>query len=309
MPVSHGAAAALLAGGALALPVLDYEFEGPATLGPHYPRPPFAETLSPSLPAGLNLGRQLCWQRQRHPEVWARVDRVLSYPQYWAWRLTGVAASELTSLGCHTDLWCPQRRAWSSLAGALEGERLFPPLRCAWDVLGPLLPELRAGTGIDEGCVVLAGIHDSNASFFAHRAVRDAPFTVLSTGTWLVAMAHGGSLEGLSEVRDTLANVDAFGAPVPTARFPGGREYAAIAEQHGDEQAALQCAQRTDQCLDWIGARGDVIVEGPFARNEAFARVLALLRPAQRVLRSRDETGTLGGAFALWRHAREYAAR
>jgi L-fuculokinase len=29
------------------------------------------------------------------------------YPQYWAWRLCGAAASEATSLGCHTDLWHP----------------------------------------------------------------------------------------------------------------------------------------------------------------------------------------------------------
>ena len=27
------------------------------------------------------------------------------YPQYWAYRLTGVLANEVTSLGCHTDLW------------------------------------------------------------------------------------------------------------------------------------------------------------------------------------------------------------
>lgn len=29
------------------------------------------------------------------------------YPQYWALRLTGIAANEVTSLGCHTDLWNP----------------------------------------------------------------------------------------------------------------------------------------------------------------------------------------------------------
>jgi hypothetical protein len=42
-------------------------------------------------------------------------------------------------------------------------------------------------------------------------------------------MAHGGNLTQLREDRDTLANVDALGTPVATARFMGGREYEAIA--------------------------------------------------------------------------------
>jgi len=118
-----------------------------------------------------------------------------------------------------------------------------------------------------------------------------------------VAMAHGGSLDGLREDRDTLANVDAFGAPLPTARFRGGREWAAICAEHGAEQAARRSAARADECLGWIGARGDLIVEGRFSKNDAFCRELSALRPAQPVVRSADETGTLGGALALWRYA------
>lgn len=308
VPVAHGAAAGLIASDSLALPVLDYEFEGPASLGPRYPRPPFAETLSPPLAAGLNLGRQLFWQREHFPDAWARVERALPYAQYWAWRLSGVAASEITSLGCHTDLWIPRRNVWSPLAAEL-GEALFPPLARAWDALGPLRPELRAKTGIDASCQVLAGVHDSNASFFAHRVARTAPFAVLSTGTWVVAMAHGGSLAGLCEERDTLANVDAFGNALATARFMGGREYAERAREVGAEAAARECAARAADCLGWIDARGELIIEGPFARNEAFCRRLAELRPAQRLVRSHDDTGTLAGALALWRHGLSAARR
>jgi hypothetical protein len=42
-------------------------------------------------------------------------------------------------------------------------------------------------------------------------------------------MANRAPLGGLREDRDMLANVDAFGSPVATARFMGGREYEAIA--------------------------------------------------------------------------------
>jgi sugar (pentulose or hexulose) kinase len=84
---------------------------------------------------------------------------------------------------------------------------------------------------------VLAGIHDSNASFLVHRAYRDDGFSVVSTGTWIVCMARGARLDTLREDHDTLANVDAFGDPMPCARFMGGREYAALAGSEGLDAA------------------------------------------------------------------------
>src|SRR5690606_24546838 len=99
-------------------------------------RPPFGETLSPRLPNGLNLGAQLFWQGQRFPEQFAQITHILTYPQYWAWRLTGIAASEVTSLGCHTDLWVPERGQFSSLVDHQRWTALFPPIRPAASVLG-----------------------------------------------------------------------------------------------------------------------------------------------------------------------------
>ena len=61
--------------GDLALPVLDYEHDGPEQLAADYDaaRPPFAETGTPRLPIGLNLGAQLFWQARAFPEAFARV--------------------------------------------------------------------------------------------------------------------------------------------------------------------------------------------------------------------------------------------
>jgi sugar (pentulose or hexulose) kinase len=222
VPVAHGAAAALMSGDELALPVMDYEFRGPEELAESYGAPKFEETFSPPLPAGLNLGRQLHWQSVRMPEAFARVTGILLYPQYIAWRLSGGKASEVTSLGCHTDLWCPNARTFSSLARARGWDRLFSPMENAWTQVGPLR------SGLSRDCRVLAGIHDSNASYLPHRVTRTPPFSVVSTGTWIVCMAAGGTIEELDPAADTLANVDAFGDPVPTSRFMGGRELEAI---------------------------------------------------------------------------------
>lgn len=75
---------------------------------------------------------------------------------------------------------------------------------------------------------ILCGIHDSNASLLPHLLAREAPFAVVSTGTWVVAMAVRGRPVPLDAARDVLVNVNALGDPVPSARFMGGREYELI---------------------------------------------------------------------------------
>jgi len=228
---THGATAALMAGEVLALPVLDYEHDGPDDLAAAYAaaRPAFAETLSPRLPGGLNLGAQLFWQARAFPQAFASATAVLMYPQYWTARLTGMRASEVTSLGCHTDLWAPGAARLSRLVRGQGWAGLFPPVVPASRVLGPVRAEVAAAAGIDPATPVVCGIHDSNASLLPWLRRAEAPFTVVSSGTWTVVMTVGGDLAELDPARDSLANVDALGRPVPTARFMGGREYAALA--------------------------------------------------------------------------------
>ena len=224
---THGATAALMAGDTLALPVLDYEHEGPEETSGAYGevRPDFTESLSPRLPNGLNLGAQIFWQSRVHAEAFGRVTAILTYPQYWAWRLTGVMASEVTSLGCHTDLWAPARGDFSGMVSAQGWREKFPPRQPAASVLGAIRAEVAAATGLPKETPVTCGIHDSNASLLPHLGEQEAPFTILSTGTWAIAMTVGGDTGGLDPQRDSLANVDAFGRAVPTARFMGGREF------------------------------------------------------------------------------------
>lgn len=237
---THGACGALLAGDALALPILDYEFDGPERLADDYAlvRPDFSESLSPQLPAGLNLGAQFFWQARTFPEDFARVTALLTYAQYWAWRLTGVQASEVTSLGCHTDLWAPAGGTFSSLVDRMDWRGLFPPVRPAASVLGPLLPEIAAATGLAATTPVTCGIHDSNASLLPHLGRQEPPFTIISTGTWTILMTVGGDTGALDQSRDSLANVDAHGRPVPTARFMGGREFDALAPEIAEPSPA-----------------------------------------------------------------------
>ena len=237
VPVAHGAAMVLVGREGEVLLAPDYE-DGcyDAVLADYRAvRPPFTETLSPALPAGLNLGTQIFAVQRLLPEVFLRTQFILPYPQYWSWRLSGVVASEVTSLGCHTDLWNPAAQGFSALVTAQRWGALMPPLRAARAVLGPLLPSLAQATGLPGDCAVICGIHDSNASYLSHRVARPEQenFSVISSGTWCIILAKGADLIRLHEAEDMLANVDALGVATPTARFMGGREYAAIAGEVG----------------------------------------------------------------------------
>jgi len=232
VPVAHGAAAVLLDSEEQVQLAPDYEDHAFELVAETYrtQRDSFSETFSPFLPLGLNLGRQLFFLESAHATLFKRIQSCLLYPQYWAWRLCGEKASEVTSLGCHTDLWRPRDGKPSTLADRRGWSRMLPALRAASDTLGRVSTELVRATGLDPGCRVHCGIHDSNACYLSHRFGRPLaePFSVVSSGTWIIVMAHGSDLSRLRESDDMLANVDALGHAVPTARFMGGREYEAI---------------------------------------------------------------------------------
>ena len=251
---------------------MDYEFPGVEDIEQTYVslRPPFSESLSPKLPVGLNLGRQIAWQKARFPEEVSRAKHLLTYPQYWAWRLSGIAASEVTSLGSHTDLWAPLEGRPSSLVATLDLQNLLPPLRRAYERLGQIKADIAAAAGLREGTEVLCGVHDSNASLLPHLASRKAPFTIISTGTWTILMAVGLGVGALNPADDTLANVDVEGRPVACARFMGGREYAEIvggAPANPDTAALVRVIVSGAMALPCFSGQG-----GPFAARRGEIR-------------------------------------
>ena len=260
---THGATAALVnaatsnsaSDDGLVLPVLDYEFTGVNDCDMVYRkvRPDFTETLSPALPAGLNLGRQLFWLQQSFPTKFSHATHIRMYPQYWAWRLTGVVAGEVTSLGCHTDLWSPRTNCYSSLVEKCQWQALMPPLKSAWQELGHVSRDVVAQTGLSPGCLVYVGLHDSNASYLRYLINNSAStesFTVISSGTWTILMCAHAQLTTLNSTSDMLANCDIYGAPVVCARFMGGREYAVICERLGGDLCAPVTAMEIQRALD-----------------------------------------------------------
>lgn len=282
IPVGHGAGAAIVRDGVLQLPPMDYEFSIPATARQQYEqlRDRFAVTGSPSLPLGLNLGAQLYYLQTMYPEAFVPGCEILTWAQYWSWLLSGMASTEVSSLGCHTDLWCPKRGDYSPLAISRGWADLMAPLQRAGEPLGTLLPRWIAQTGLPEDVVVHCGLHDSNAALLAARSftqIGDTEATVLSTGTWFVSMRTPQSavaIETLPEDRDCLVNVDPFGRMIPSARFMGGREIellTGIDARRIDIKPDQPCILAA---LEPTVARGAMVLPtlapgtGPFPRSE-----------------------------------------
>ncbi|MBF2735345.1 MAG: hypothetical protein ISN26_04575, partial [Betaproteobacteria bacterium AqS2] len=235
-----------------ALPVYDYEDLAADEAEAEYAklRPPFAETFSPPLPGGLNYGKSLFWQARSFPEEFARARHILSYAQYWSWMLCGVAATECTTIGSHSDLWRPREGRFSSLPARLGWEKLFPPLRRADEVLGTIRPELAQAIGVNPDVRVACGIHDSNASLLPWLG-RAQPFSIASTGTWVINFALGASLDALDPARDCASNVSIRNEPVPSSRWMGGREFGLLVGD-GDPAASaedLAAALDREECM------------------------------------------------------------
>lgn len=337
----HGCTFALVDDTALTHPILDYEQEPPAEIAARIDRriPDFAETFSPRLPLGFNYGRHMLWLKEIQPGAFASAKAILGYPQYWSWRFGGRAVSEVSYLGCHSHLWAPRRRDFSSLVDAEGWRGCMPGFARAGAVIG----EQHFGKS-GKPVTIHNGVHDSNAALHAYRRLGLGSLTVVSTGTWVVVLNPDCSLDVLDRNRDMLANVDVDGGPVPTIRFMGGREFATISagwqgaiapasiqsvvdagimalpsfapggpmpghrgELVGrapdpEERAAvalLYVALMVDLSLDLIHSQNTVIVDGGLNTGGLLAGLLAALRPGQAFVQGATLEGSATGAAAL----------
>jgi sugar (pentulose or hexulose) kinase len=341
MVSGHGCTFALVDESGLTHPILDYEQEPPAEIAARIDRriPDFAETFSPRLPLGFNFGRHMLWLKAVDPDVFTAATSILGYPQYWSWRFGGRAVSEVSYLGCHSHLWAPRSRDFSSLVETEGWRGQMPPFARAGAVIG----EQRFGSA-SRSIAIHNGVHDSNAALYAYRRQQLGPLTVVSTGTWVIVLNPDCPLDALDRNRDMLVNVDVDGGPVPTVRFMGGREFATIS---GDWQGAisvgaiqrvidagvmalpsfapggplsdrrgelvgrsptaeerpavalLYVALMIDLSLDLIHSGNTVIIDGGLNNGGVLASLVAALRPGQAFMQGATLEGSATGAAAL----------
>ncbi len=137
------------------------------------------ETASPIL-GSLNSGMQLYRLKYLQPDIFSRTKFALHLPQYMSFLLSGIACSDITSIGCHTQLWDFQSNdyhPWVTAEGLLE--KLAPIIRSD-DVLPAKFEGNETITGI--------GLHDSSAALIPYLVSFKEPFALISTGTWGITL-------------------------------------------------------------------------------------------------------------------------
>lgn len=174
-----------------------------------------ALAASPVL-GSLNSGMQFYRLKHERPQVFQRVRYGLHLPQYLSYLLTGKPVSDITSIGCHTNLWDFNRNQYHEW---VEREGIVAKL-------APVVPYDAVTTVNWEGsnCVAGPGLHDSSSALIPYLVSFQEPFVLISSGTWCISLnPFNHSPLTVEELkRDCLCYLDFKGRPVKASRLFSG---------------------------------------------------------------------------------------
>ena len=137
------------------------------------------QTASPVL-GSLNAGMQLYRLKNERPELLSTIKYALHLPQYLSFILTHKPATDITSIGCHTNLWNFAQHSYHNWVQAEKLEQYFAPILPADAVTSFKHNNKEYFAG--------AGLHDSSAALIPYLHSFDEPFILLSTGTWCISL-------------------------------------------------------------------------------------------------------------------------
>lgn len=184
-------------------------------------------TASPVL-GSLNSGMQLYRIKEQQPELFGRITHSLHLPQYLSGLITGIACSEITSIGCHTNLWNFSQHhyhEWVYREGIIDK---LAPLMPSDTVLPVRMPSYLGMPPDTLGdCVAGIGLHDSSAAMIPYLESFREPFVLISTGTWCISMNpfNDTPLTVAELQQDCLCYLSFQGRPVKSARLFAGYEH------------------------------------------------------------------------------------
>ena len=234
-------------------------------------------TASPVL-GSLNSGMQLYRIKHQLPELYARIHCSLHLPQYLSWLLTGKAFSEITSIGCHTNLWNFAQQhyhEWVYREGIIGKLAPIVPstsvqllgVERATAITGGGARSIASGRAAE--IVAGVGLHDSSASIIPYLESFREPFVLISTGTWCITMNpfNDEQLTVAELQQDCLCYMSYLGRPVKAARLFAGHDHEQQVKRLADHfqvSPAIAAAVAFDPtCVDLLRAReGQVVAPG-----------------------------------------------
>ena len=300
----------------------------------------FSRSAASPVLGSLNSGMQLYRLKQEQPEKIKSLAYVLHLPQYLASLVSRQYYSELTSIGCHTNMWDFDRNAYQQWIIDEELDQYLPP------VTTKMFTSVQLNSS---DVIVGTGLHDSSAALIPYMLEKKNRFLLLSTGTWCISLNPFNYTPLTQEEleNDCLCYLQPNGKPVKAARFFGGHIHqesvTKIAAQFNiSVDEVLQLNYNNDEIIlllkqvdvheylncsdlktsyfvmmkqlismqklstDWVLQTAEVdeiVVDGGFANNRLFMKLLELAYPNKLVSASLISQGSSMGAAVVLKEA------
>jgi L-fuculokinase len=189
------------------------------------------KTASPVL-GSLNSGMQIYRLKKENPEVFDKVKYCLHLPQYMSFLLTKEGFTDITSIGCHTNLWNFNKMKYHKWIRKQNITEKLAPIHSSEDAVI-----------IENDIAVGIGLHDSSSALIPYIINFEDPFVLLSTGTWVITMNpfNDKKLNFEELQNDCLCFLHYKGKPVKASRLFAGNEH---------EIQSLKLAKHFDVAVD-----------------------------------------------------------
>ncbi|AYB30062.1 FGGY-family carbohydrate kinase [Chryseolinea soli] len=212
-----------------------------------------AQTASPVL-GSLNSGMQLYRLKEERPAQFKALKYALHLPQYLSFILTHEPCSEITSIGCHTNLWDFGKNGYHEWVTREGIASKFPPLKKSTDVVVIRNHEKTIPVGI--------GLHDSSAALIPYLKNFHEPFILLSTGTWCISLNPFNNTPLTTDElqHDGLCYLTYQGQPVKASRLFAGYEHEQqikrLSDHYGEPIERITAVAHDPEIIDRLKNRG-----------------------------------------------------
>lgn len=176
------------------------------------------KTASPVL-GSLNSGMQLYRIQKEKPELFSNISYALHLPQYMSYLISGRTYADITSIGCHTNLWDFSKHDYHDWVHTEGISAKLPPIVPSDQVVPTTFP--------GSSCKVGVGLHDSSAALIPYLLSFHEPFVLISTGTWSISINpyNHSPLTAEELANDSLCYMNYKGKPVKASRLFAGKEH------------------------------------------------------------------------------------
>lgn len=188
------------------------------------------KTASPIL-GNLNSGMVLFRLKYENPILFAKIYFSLHLPQYISFLFTRQYFSDITSIGCHTNLWDFEENAYHEW---VEKEGIITKLA---PINAQLFTQV-TNSFLNHSLPVGIGLHDSSAALIPYLATfKGQKFVLISTGTWCITLNPFNHTPLTDEELqdDCLIYKQYTGEPVKASRLFAGYEHEQIIKQLSEQ--------------------------------------------------------------------------